>query len=218
MATLTADCGIERRPDGKVVWFLVNGPPTPQMDAEAALAAWDVGDLTAVNAVPASQVRLLNAPPRLWLAAREHHDALIRESSLGSFEHPGRLTFEQFADVDRARGWVSEAVVAVVEGRGVSLREWAQYSMALSGLPDTVNLTLAVDDDAATVFATSQDVLDLGERLAVEGQLFVRPGLPEIVTVRNWACEQGITQAAGPAPYPWPGTARDAFSPRGARA
>jgi PAS domain S-box-containing protein len=56
-----------------------------------------------------------------------------------------------------------------------------------------------------------QDTLDAGERLAKEGKLLVRPALPEIVAVRDWACEQVISQLAGGSPVPWPGTAQERF-------
>ncbi len=39
----------------------------------------------------------------------------------------------------------------------------------------------------------------------------MKPALPEIVAVRDWACEQVIAQLAGVAPSPWPGTADERF-------
>ena len=39
----------------------------------------------------------------------------------------------------------------------------------------------------------------------------MRPGLPEIIAVRDWACDQVTAQLAGVAPSPWPGTAQSRF-------
>jgi PAS domain S-box-containing protein len=56
-----------------------------------------------------------------------------------------------------------------------------------------------------------QDTLDLAERLATDGQLLARPGLPEIVALRDWACEQVLAQLGGAPPAPWPGTDHERF-------
>ena len=76
---------------------------------------------------------------------------------------------------------------------------------------DALDLALHVPIDAASEYLTLPDVLDTAERLAVEGRLLARPGLPEIVAVRDWACEQVVAQLAGIAPSPWPGTADERF-------
>jgi PAS domain S-box-containing protein len=60
-------------------------------------------------------------------------------------------------------------------------------------------------------FAALQDALDAGERLAVADKLLVRPGLPEIVAVRDWVCEQIQSQLRGVPATPWPGTAQERF-------
>jgi PAS domain S-box-containing protein len=39
----------------------------------------------------------------------------------------------------------------------------------------------------------------------------VHPGLPEIVAVRDWACEQVIAQLAGSPAAPWPGADDERF-------
>ena len=44
------------------------------------------------------------------------------------------------------------------------------------------------------------------------GELLIHPGLPEVVAVRDWACEQVTAQLAGTAPAPWPGADQERFT------
>lgn len=57
-----------------------------------------------------------------------------------------------------------------------------------------------------------QDVLDDAERLAGAGLLLAQPGLPEVVALRDWACEQVVAQLAGRAGSPWPGADQPRFT------
>ena len=82
----------------------------------------------------------------------------------------------------------------------------------LADTPAELDLEVPVPADAAPAFAALQDVLDTAERLAAAGLLLVRPGLPEIVAVRDWACEQVISQAQGVLPSRWPGTGQERFT------
>jgi PAS domain S-box-containing protein len=75
-----------------------------------------------------------------------------------------------------------------------------------------MDLQLHVRPDAADAFAVLQDALDEAERLAAADRLLVRPGLPEVVAVRDWACEQVIAQVAGSPAAPWPGAEDDRFA------
>ena len=83
---------------------------------------------------------------------------------------------------------------------------------ALPAVPATMDLRLLVRHADADAFAALQDVLDEAERLAGDDRLLVRPGLPEVVAVRDWACEQVIAQVAGSPGKPWPGADDDRFA------
>ena len=158
-------------------------------------------------------------PATLWLAAREHHDALLRELALlrsagarGDWaQHSGDL-----AAADEARSAVSTALDAAVQwaretgAAAVPLPQ--DHPGALPPVPSALDLELVVRRGQAGAFAALQDVLDEGERLARTGQLLVRPGLPEIVAVRDWAAEQVIAQLAGAPPAPWPGADDERFT------
>ncbi len=202
VAALTDACGARSLgSSGKVVWFEV-GSDTPGPPAETA---WDVdtdrysddrpGKATAVL------VRLKAMPVTLWLAARQHHDALLRELVLYVAERDAGLV--DFAEVDRARGTVSRVVAQAAEVR--------EQERAPTWESEEIDIEVTVAQDLGSAFAALQDALDVGERLAAAGDMLARPGLPEIIEVRDWVCHQIAAQLAGVGPAAWPGTAQDRF-------
>ena len=204
VAAVSVDCGVlSRGPLGKTVWFQVRGD-----DAEGLDLRWDQSPAAAPPPTAGgTRVQLLALPPTLWLAARQHHDAVLRELVLYAQEHPDEApTPERFAQADSARGTVSAAVLAEVARRAASRSGPAPALMAVEPPSD---LSVEVPADAATTYAALQDVLDAAERLAGAGALLARPGLPEIVAVRDWVCEQIIAQCAGVPPAPWRATVDD---------
>ncbi len=161
-------------------------------------------------------VRLLGVPSSLWLAAEEHHRTILRELVLYLAEHPADEVDLEASDA--ASTALSDAVGASVEhGRasGLARRPLPEGHPAyLPDVPDRVDADLVVPTGTASRFAALQDTLDLAERLAVEGRLLARPGLPEVVAVRDWACEQVLAQGSGAPAGPWSGTDHERFLAR----
>ncbi|MBW3646736.1 MAG: ATP-binding protein [Actinobacteria bacterium] len=222
VAALTRDHGIsDVGPDGKTVWFTIGGVLEEQSD-EALLAAWDDAewDLDGVTGdVPSTTLGtttacLLGLPPTLWLAARQHHDALLRELVLYLAEHPG-LEVDVPA-TDRARSVVSNAVLAAIEHAqraGTARRVLPEgHPSPLADVPEPLDLQLEISADLGPAFGAMQDTLDAAEGLAGQGRLLARPALPEIIAVRDWACEQITAQLDGVPPSPWPGADQDRFT------
>lgn len=222
VAALTREHGIaDVGPAGKTVWFTVGGAPE-ELSEEALLAAWndadwDLGEVTGDVPAPSTgttTVCLRGLPPTLWLAARQHHDALLRELVLYLAEHPG-LEVDVPA-TDRARAMVSNAVLAAVEHAqhaGTARRVLpAGHPSPLADVPDPLELQLEIPAELGPAFGAMQDTLDVAEGLAEQGALLARPGLPEIIAVRDWACEQITAQLDGVAPSPWPGADQDRFT------
>jgi PAS domain S-box-containing protein len=201
VAAMTADCGVvSHGVGGKAVWFLLRGG-----ESDAPGATWAVAPAAPVPTADDGRVLLLGLPPTLWLAARQHHDAVLRELVLYAQEHPGQApSAERFAQADRARGIVSAAVVAGLEQRAA-----VDPAAGQPGAAPPLDLSVEIPDDAAAAYASLQDVLDAAERLAASGALLARPGLPEIVAVRDWVCEQVIAQCAGVLPSAWRGGIED---------
>ena len=217
VALLATSCGVEPLgADGKVVWFCV-GDASVDRDADALLDAWDVDESSAeAGATPSDDcttVVLRSMPATLWLSARQHHDAIIRELVLYLAERPDLQV--DVASADRARSLISETLVREIErARAAGTARTAVplgHPSPLPTVPQDLDLLVSVPPDAVECFGTLQDVLDLAESLAVCGDLFSRPALPEIVAVRDWACEQVIAQAAGAPPAQWPGTEQEQF-------
>jgi PAS domain S-box-containing protein len=82
----------------------------------------------------------------------------------------------------------------------------------LPTVPASLDLAVPVPPASAAAFGTLQDVLDAAERLAAADALLVRPGLPEVIAVRDWACEQVICQLAGGSPSAWSGADHERFT------
>ncbi|HVF33456.1 MAG TPA: ATP-binding protein [Acidimicrobiales bacterium] len=229
VAALSQRCGVDSLgTEGKVVWFCISDAAEEASDEAAdpshLLDAWAVeldgpDDASGLVASTANVV-LPHLPPTLWLSAREHHDALLRELTLYAAEH--RVETESGDDLevllvraDAARSLISGAVVRAVEEAHVAGRTRSVlppgHPSPLPWVPDDLDLELCVDVDDAPNFLALADVLDLAERLAVDGRLLARPGLPEIIAVRDWACDSIVAQLGGSPPAPWGGTAQERF-------
>ncbi len=231
--SLTSSCGVTPLgSDGKVVWFVLStGPAAAEPTADALLdawadAEWDVegweddwevaGPPVEAAAAPGEVAVVLPAfPPTLWLAARQHHDALLRELVLHAAEHPGVDGPLDLAAADLARTTVSTALLSEIaraqqDGRArPALPEG--HPSPLPDVPAALDLQVPVAAQQSIAFLALQQVLDAAEGLALQGALLSRPGLPEVVAVRDWVCDQVQAQVAGGAPSPWPGTAQPRF-------
>ena len=213
VAALTDSCGVySLGHEGKVVWFCLTGLAEPS--AEDLLADWDVdGDWDRLEpSVPATvTIHFPSMPATLWLAARQHHDAILRELVLYQAEHPD--VDVDLAQTDRARGLVSRAVVAAVEAAqpagGSDVPE--RPSAGPAAVPEALTLEVRMPPDIGPAYTALQHTLDVAEQLAATGKLLMHPGLPEIVAVRQWACQQVLAQLAGREPTPWPGAAQVRF-------
>ncbi|HWH28797.1 MAG TPA: PAS domain S-box protein [Mycobacteriales bacterium] len=216
--------GVTPLPDGKVVWFCVggNGDGTAGDDL---LDRWDdsTWDAEALPAAPAAAgeeatpVLLKDMPATLWFAVRRHHDAILRELSLHRAVHPEcDVTEADLAQADAARDTIYTALEAGVAQARLAgqtrLPDPEAAGRRLPDTPDSIDLRLTVPSGSASAFQVMQDVLDAAERLALDGVLLVAPGLPEVVAVRDWACEQVISQLAGGSPMAWPGAEQDRFT------
>ncbi len=219
VSAVTAQCGASSLgPEGKVVWFCLTAAQTP---GPPVAADWDLTDADARprhGSGTTTEIVLSSMPAMLWLSAREHQDAILRELVLYRAEHREVVGADLDADIvaaDRARSTVSGALLRAIDAARASgvVRPAAPdgHPGPLPWVPEHLDLVVTVGTEAARQFATLQDVLDAAERLAASGELLCRPGLPEIVAVRDWACEQVIAQLSGIAPASWPGTAQERF-------
>jgi PAS domain S-box-containing protein len=218
VAAVSDDHGIsDVGPEGKTLWFTVGGGAAPRTDADVLAAwdsaDWDVQDWPAARAPAMRSVTLRQVPPTLWLAAQQHHDALLRELAFYRTRHDLPL---DIAGADRARQTVSAAVRAELDRArsSNSLRPAlpAGHPSPLPPVPPPFDVTIDVTTTTGADAAALQDVLDAAEALASAGRLLARPGLPEVIALRDWACEQVVAQLAGVPPAPWTGAEQERFA------
>jgi len=241
VAMLAAELGVEQRvPIGKRVWFVLDGSQE-RSDAETELGvgwdlgalaeAWDLDELltevtprAAGGASAPSVAMLLGLPVRLWLAAQEHHDAVLRELGFYRREHPARegQVRADWGEAKQAEALFAAAVEHALTRAGARTDaragdrspspEPSRHLAPPSRTPDVLDVELVLRPGAAAqheLFAALQDALDEAEDLAADDRLLLRPALPEIVAVRDWCCEQVIAQSRGVAPTPWAGRRED---------
>ncbi len=189
LAAVASSSGVLAVGPAKVVWFCL-GMSRPDDAQDVLLDRWRdrLEDAADEPAAPAVDVVLRSMPAPLWLAAREHHNTLMREYSL--YEQAVRAT----------PGQVPAPLVAADRARSLVL---AALRAARGG--PSVDLPLSVRPEQGRWFEALHDVLDHAEHLAVTGALLAPPGPPEIVAVRHWACGQVLAQLHGAAPTGWTG-------------
>jgi len=212
IAAVTTSHGVTPLPSGgKVVWFTLGGD-VPEADADSLLEAWD--DEPAAPAVGSTEVALPGMPPTLWMAARQHHDSLIRELTL--LQGSDVQAASRLALADEARRSISEATeraVARATAQGLARDPLpATHPSPLPEVPPAVDVMLSVAANGQRAFVALQEVLDEAEALARADRLLMRPGLPEVIAVRDWACDQVTAQLAGEPPTPWAGADAERFT------
>lgn len=132
-------------------------------------------------------IELRGVPIPLYRAWEEHSDALLREYVLIAGDETGPFDVGDVSRARQARIDLSDQIA----------------SAAVTGAT-RVDASVVVEDDAGpATFALLQALLDDAHLRAVDGELLALPGLPEIVALRNWICQQVIAQSAGGSPSPW---------------
>ena len=217
VAAVTSEHGVQLKPPGKVVWFAIRDDSAAALDEEDLLAQWNVEPDDEKAAAPQPQaVVLLGLPPTLWEAAQDHHSALLRELALYRARHPAEVTDEQVERADAGRSWIATALAAAIDAalaRGLTESPIPPgHPSGMRPLPRRLDLRVPVPADGPAAFSAMQDVLNLAEDLAGRDLLLVRPGLPEVRAVRDWACEQAIAQLSGVSASPWLGADQDTFA------
>lgn len=217
VSALTQRCGVNSLGDeGKVVWFTVGAEP-PEHPAGDQATRWENGSdgllSDEADADEVVAVVLAAMPPTLWLAAHQHHDTLLRELAL-HFPEPDGIG-EDLLAAGRARRLVAQALDEALararpDGVGRAARS-PEPANPREWLPAQVDLELRVPHHLGPAFVALRDALDLAEWLSVAGQLLVSPGLPELIELRDWVCDEVVAQLDGVAATPWPGTAQQRF-------
>ena len=215
VASLTDDFGVHpEQPTGKSVWFRLQ---RGREAVESKATEWDIeGLLAEIDDPQEGRVVLRGLPVRLWSAGQQHWEAVLRELYLYTQSHD----VSSAPDVDlvaagRALVSISNAVeraVAAAVDQGVPLEALPPgHPSPLPPAPESIDAELSVLPEDQAGFAALQDALDAGIELGGAAKLLIRPALPEVVALRDWACEQVLAQAHGVTATPWVGTDHPRF-------
>jgi anti-sigma regulatory factor (Ser/Thr protein kinase) len=197
VASVTDDYGVDpQEPTGKSVWFRILRSAAAE-EADETGAEWDVAGLLAELDEPSALPVVLTAlPARLWQAGQQHWEAVLRELYL----------YAQSPDPDQPE------LDLVSAGRALAALSSAVERSATSDSDATrIDVTLSVLAEEQTWFGILQDALDIGVQLGADRRLLIRPALPEVIALRDWACEQVLAQLHGVPPTPWAGTEHPRF-------
>lgn len=143
-------------------------------------------------------VRLLGLPLRLLLAAREHHDGLLREFRLLALSE------------DQPRTPVPSRLVELTEILG---RQYAaarerpdqEIDSALDRGEDVIDLDYQIPAAAAQGAAGLAGLMDEADTFCADEQLLSLERPPVLRQFAHWYLEQFIAQVAGEPPTPWDG-------------
>lgn len=195
---LADDFGVDLLDTGKSVWFSLDrgaaGPrevPAPDADTAAPPTAVD------------RPVVLVGLPVRLWIAARQHHEAALRELYLRQTLRGESADPEVRVRVQLVVAALDVALEAALTPGGAVAPDHQGPGYSGPGLPTTRDLELTATLDMAAGVIALQGALEEAERLAREAELLVLPALPEVVAVRDWVCEQVVAQLNDVAPTRW---------------
>lgn len=215
VAAVTQGHGIIPAPGGgKTVWFVISDAASESAAKE--LCGWSdlIAELEQSPRAGTKKVVLRSLPCTLWLAVEERHDALLRELALG--HRDSSVSAEALAAAEAASARLSSAVhqkLAAAKARGdVRNPLPSNHPGRLEAVPLTVDAALLLSPGDGEAFAALQDVLDEAERRATASLMLSRPGLPEVIALRDWACEQVIAQLNGQEPSSRGGTDADRFT------
>ncbi|MFH8349156.1 SpoIIE family protein phosphatase [Streptomyces sp. NPDC018045] len=179
---LASRYGVDTGDERKTVWFELwpDGRTPPPSTWRTATPSCG----------PTRTVTLVDLPGTLYLAARHHQHALLRELSLAAYagEDTGLCPEDLTAAHD----------VHHLIGAGVSA--------ALEAHPSTAHvhsLHVSLPADVARAARTLDRVLDVADKAARDERLLTWPSLPQKRVFRRWLLDQITVQLNGGPPAAW---------------
>lgn len=143
-------------------------------------------------------VHLLALPLRLLLAAREHHDGLMREFRLMALseDQPSRPVPTRLVELTEILGRQYASARAGPD---------QAIDMALDRGEDTIDLTYQIPAAAAGEVATLETLMAEADTFCANEQLMSLERPPLLQQFSHWYLGQFIAQVAGAPPTPWDG-------------
>ena len=206
VSRLACAMGVEVRPVGKAVWFhlpLTTPAPVPPPGDGLPDAAYDDVARELLREAGLTLTVLRDLPVDLWLAARQHHEAALRELALYQGRRlPGTVeAWEWFGAASTAHAQLDAAIE-----HALAVAREASHGIDPQGggsTPTALTVTVVADADLPARLVDLLDALDVAELLAVQDDLLLRPAPEPMIALRDWCCEQVIAQVSGQPATPW---------------
>lgn len=206
---LTAAWGVRGFVAGKGVWALLADPAKPghatECLAEFTPDTWFLGDPTSPGdleepgtglppGTELARVLLVALPLRVYFAAREHNDALLREFRfLTTGQRPGTVPRRLLDLAAETRRHFAD--------QGTAVR--AQVEAAVARGEPTVDLALQVPRLSWDVLTNLSRLLDEADEFCSSGDLLSLSSPPIVRTFRAWYVRQVLDQLEGAGASPW---------------
>jgi hypothetical protein len=146
------------------------------------------------------QVRLLNLPVRLWVAAKQHNDELLREFTL----------IATATQSSTAGHEVPERLIAVITalrqqyGTGSNERDEKIFAADDAGI-EHLDMDVELPATAAPALRGVAELLDEADEFCRSGQhLLTLATPPHLLEYRRWYLGELAAQLEGAPPKPWP--------------
>ena len=140
------------------------------------------------------EVHLINVPVRLFLAARQHHDDLMREFAVLALAHQDENT----SDPPELRRLVHElGAHSAAPAERPDVEEAAQAG--LSNVDLTFHVTIGIIDMADRFEALMRSA----DEFCAAGRMLTMPRSPEVLRFAAWWFNELRSQVAGDPPIPW---------------
>ncbi|CAL9342341.1 hypothetical protein SUDANB176_00296 [Streptomyces sp. enrichment culture] len=183
---LASDHGVLVGEDRKTVWFEL-WPTTP----DPPTSGWTIPAASSAT----TTVKLVDSPGALQKAARQHREALLRETLLAaSVDDLPQASLEDLLTAHDTNHVISAALAAASEERAHG---------------DLYTERLQIPVDAREAVLTLGRVLDAAQEAARQGRLLTRPALPQIQAATRWLLGQITDQLAGQDPTAWTAVPRE---------
>jgi hypothetical protein len=144
-------------------------------------------------------VRLLNAPLRLWARAEVHNSELLRELALITTgrSHPGAtdVPTRLLELVDELSARYAVAVETPDEARAAAVAAGARAA----------DLTYTLPRNAGPALRRLGEMLAEADGYCRDGTLLTLPAASDVAAFQDWYCGELALQLAGGRPSPWPG-------------
>jgi len=147
---------------------------------------------------PLHEVRLLGLPVQVHVAARDHHDEVMREFAL--------MALDERADREHVPARLLELVDVLGRRYGAATqRPDSEMEAAIARGETVVDLSFHVPAHVVDAADQLESLLEEADRFCHDAQLLTLERSPLVVEFSHWYLEEFRRQVRGEPPRPWQG-------------